>query len=43
VERGSLFEQAAERFNSDLRECRERVRELRKAKRGARSGAFVYA
>jgi AraC-like DNA-binding protein len=40
--RGCLFEQAAERFNSELRECRERVRELRRATRGARSEAVVY-
>jgi methylphosphotriester-DNA--protein-cysteine methyltransferase len=41
VARGLLFEQAAERFNSDLRECRERVRELRRASRGARSVAYA--
>ena len=41
VARGCLFEQAAERFNSELRECRERVRELRRATRGARSEAVV--
>src|SRR5215218_2557566 len=43
VARGRLFEQAAERFNSELRECRERVREQRRATRGARSAAAVYA
>jgi methylphosphotriester-DNA--protein-cysteine methyltransferase len=39
VARGRLFEQAAERFNSELRECREHVREQRRALRvrGARA------
>ena len=40
--RERLFEQAAERFNSELRECRERVREQRRATRGARSAAMAY-
>jgi hypothetical protein len=39
VERGRLFAQVAERFNSDLRECRERVREQRRATRTA----YAYA
>jgi hypothetical protein len=42
VARGRLFAQAAERFNSELRECRERVREQRRASRGARSEVAVY-
>jgi len=39
VERGALFAKAAERFNSELRECRERVREQRRASRAA----YAYA
>ena len=41
VARARLFEQAAERFNAELREHRERVREQRRALRGARSVAAL--
>lgn len=42
VARSGLFTQAAERFNADLRDCRERVRELRRASRGTRSNGASY-
>jgi len=42
VERAHLFDRAAERFNAELREHRERVRELRRASRGVRVAVAAY-
>jgi methylphosphotriester-DNA--protein-cysteine methyltransferase len=43
VERTRLFDRAAERFNAELREHRERVREQRRASRGAPLAVPAYA
>jgi transcriptional regulator GlxA family with amidase domain len=41
VARAKLFDQAAERFNSELRDYRERVREQRRASRPAPAAAYA--
>lgn len=41
VARAKLFDQAAERFNSELRDHRERVREQRRASRPAPAAAYA--